>query len=80
MNKLHYKGWDILPTVLPTANHKWSASCDLIEHRGAGDTEVFEGATMQFIRDTEDEALAAACNEAYIQIDNILADPSVRLA
>jgi hypothetical protein len=72
MNKLHYKGWDILPTALPTANHKWSASCDL-ERKGADGMEVFEGATMQFIRDTEDEALAAACCDAYAQIDNIVA-------
>lgn len=79
MNKLHYKGWDILPTVLPTANHKWSASCDL-ERENADGVEVFEGATIQVERDTEDEALLAACNEAYIQIDNIVADPSVRLA
>jgi hypothetical protein len=79
MSKLHYKGWEILPTALPTANHKWSASCDL-ERKGADGMEVFEGATMQFIRDTEDEALAAACHEATIQIDNIIANPSVRLA
>jgi hypothetical protein len=79
MSKLHYKGWDILPIALPTANHKWSASCDL-ERKGADGMEVFEGATMQFIRDTEDEALAAACHEATIQIDNIIANPSVRLA
>ncbi|MYM25888.1 hypothetical protein GTP46_24985 [Duganella sp. FT135W] len=79
MNKLHYKGWEIIPTALPTSDHKWSASCD-IERQGADGMEVFEGATMQFIRDTEDEALAAACREAHIQIDNIIANPSVRLA
>lgn len=72
MSKLHYKGWDILPTALPTSDHRWSASCD-IEHNGADGMEVFEGATEQFIRDTEDEALAAATREAYAQIDNIVA-------
>lgn len=78
-NKIHYKGWDIVPTAIPTGEHKWSASCD-IERAGADGVEVFEGATMQFIRDTEDEAIAAACDEAIRQIDNIIANPLVRLA
>lgn len=79
MDKIHYKGWEIVPTALPTPDHKWSASCD-IERAGADGVEVFEGATMQFVRDTEDEAIAAACDEAIRQIDNIIANPLVRLA
>jgi len=79
MDKLHYKGWAIIPTVLPTTDHKWSASCDLARVTAAGE-EVFEGATMQFVRTTEDEALAAARNEAYIQVDNIIANPTTRMA
>ena len=79
MDKLHYKGWAIIPTALPTTDHQWSASCDLARVTAAGE-EVFEGATMQFVRPTEDEALAAACNEAYIQVDNIIANPTTRMA
>jgi hypothetical protein len=79
MDKIHYKGWEIVPTALPTLDQKWTASCD-IERAGADGVEVFEGATMQFVRDTEDEAIAAACEEAIRQIDNIIANPLVRLA
>jgi hypothetical protein len=79
MDKIHYKGWEIIPTALPTTDHKWTASCD-IERATAAGQEVFEGATMQFVRDTEDEAIAAACDEAIRQIDNIIANPLVRLA
>jgi hypothetical protein len=79
MDKIHYKGWEIIPTALPTSDHKWSASCD-IERANANGVEVFEGATMQFVRESEDEAIAAACDEAIRQIDNIIANPLVRLA
>ena len=79
MDKIHYKGWEIVPTALPTTGNKWTASCD-IARAGADGVEVFEGATMQFVRDTEDEAIAAACDEAIRQIDNIIANPLVRLA
>ena len=79
MDKIHYKGWEIVPTALPTNDRKWTASCD-IGRAGADGLEVFEGATMQFMRDSEDEAIAAACDEAIRQIDNIIANPLVRLA
>lgn len=79
MDKIHYKGWEIVPVALPTTDKKWSASCD-IERAGVDGIEVFEGATMQFVRDSEDEAIAAACDEAIRQIDNIIANPLVRLA
>ena len=26
MDKIHYKGWEIIPTALPTSDNKWSAS------------------------------------------------------
>lgn len=78
-SKMHYKGWEIIPFAAPTSENKWSASCD-IERANADGVEVFEGATMQFIRDTEDDAIAAACEEAVRQIDNIIANPLVRLA
>jgi hypothetical protein len=76
--KIHYKGWEIIPLAFPTEG-RWSASCE-IERAGANGVEVFEGATMQFIRDSEDDAIAAACDEAIRQIDNIIANPLVRLA
>lgn len=79
MDKIHYKGWEIVPTALPTSDQQWSASCD-IERVGADGVEVFEGATMQFVRSSEDEAITAACEEAIRQIDNIIANPLVRLA
>ncbi|NVM78589.1 hypothetical protein FHW83_004417 [Duganella sp. SG902] len=79
MSKLHYKGWAIIPTALPTADHQWSASCDLARVTAHGE-EIFEGATMQFVRPTEDEALHAACAEAQVQIDNIIANPTIRMA
>jgi transposase len=79
MDKIHYKGWEIVPTALPTTDRRWTASCD-IERANADGIEVFEGATMQFVRDNEDEAIAAACDEAIRQIDNIIANPLVRLA
>ncbi|MET0264107.1 MAG: DUF6566 family protein [Duganella sp.] len=79
MDKIHYKGWEIVPTALPTSDNQWSASCD-IERAGADGVEVFEGATMQFVRSSEDEAITAACEEAIRQIDNIIANPLVRLA
>ena len=78
-SKIHYKGWEIVPLAVPTSDNKWTASCD-IERAGADGIEVFEGATMQFIRDQEDDAIAAACDEAIRQIDNIIANPLVRLA
>ncbi|WP_296001485.1 DUF6566 family protein [Rugamonas sp.] len=78
-SKMHYKGWDIVPFAAPTSDQAWSASCD-IERANADGVEVFEGATMQFIRDTEEDAIAAACEEAVRQIDNIIANPLVRLA
>jgi hypothetical protein len=79
MDKIHYKGWEIVPTALPTSDNQYTASCD-IERAGADGIEVFEGATMQFVRDTEDDAITAACEEAIRQIDNIIANPLVRLA
>lgn len=79
MGKLHYKGWDIIPIVLPTADGQWSASCDLAHKDGDG-VAVFEGATMQFVRAQEDDAMSAACQEAVRQIDNLIANPDVRLA
>ena len=79
MDKIHYKGWEIVPTALPTTDRQWTASCD-IARAGADGIEVFEGATMHFVRDSEDEAIAAACDEAIRQIDNIIANPLVRLA
>ena len=78
-SKIHYKGWEIIPLAIPTVDQQWSASCE-IERAGADGVEVFEGATMQFIRDQEDDAIAAACEEAIRQIDNIIANPLVRLA
>lgn len=78
-SSIHYKGWEIIPLALPTSDQQWSASCD-IERAGADGVEVFEGATMQFVRDNEDDAIAAACDEAIRQIDNIIANPLVRLA
>ncbi|NRR31815.1 hypothetical protein HSX11_16680 [Oxalobacteraceae bacterium] len=78
-SKIHYKGWEIVPFAAPTSDQQWSASCD-IERAGADGLEVFEGATMQFVRATEDDAIAAACEEAIRQIDNIIANPLVRLA
>lgn len=77
-SKIHYKGWEIIPQALPI-DSRWTASCD-IERAGADGREVFEGATMQFVRDSEDDAIAAACEEAIRQIDNIIANPLVRLA
>lgn len=77
-SKIHYKGWEIVPLALPSGQ-QWSASCD-IERAGADGVEVFQGATMQFVRDAEDDAIAAACDEAIRQIDNIIANPLVRLA
>lgn len=78
-SKIHYKGWEIIPLAVPVGGNQWSASCD-IERAGADGVEVFEGATMQFVRDREDDAIAAACDEAIRQIDNIIANPLVRLA
>jgi hypothetical protein len=78
-SKIHYKGWEIVPLAVPTSDNQWTASCD-IERAGADGIEVFEGATMQFIRDREDDAIAAAVDEAIRQIDNIIANPLVRLA
>ena len=78
-SKIHYKGWDIVPLAIPAGERQWSASCE-IERAGADGVEVFEGATMQFIREREDDAIAAACDEAIRQIDNIIANPLVRLA
>lgn len=78
-SKIHYKGWEILPIALPYGDGRWSASCD-IARAGPDGVEVFEGATMQFLRDTEDDAVAAACDEAIRQIDNLIANPLVRLA
>jgi hypothetical protein len=79
MDKIHYKGWDILPTALPTTAGQWTASCD-IARMDADGLQVFEGVTMQFVRPTEEEAISAACDEAIRQIDNIIANPLVRLA
>ena len=78
-SKIHYKGWEIIPLAVPVGGNQWSASCD-IERAGPDGVEVFEGATMQFVRDQEDDAIAAACDEAIRQIDNIIANPLVRLA
>ena len=79
MDSFIYKGWEVVPTVLPTADHRWMADCDL-RRPGAAGEDVFEGATMEFVRDTQEAALAAACDEARIQIDNLLANPDVRMA
>ncbi|HAT30890.1 MAG TPA: hypothetical protein DCW29_08605 [Janthinobacterium sp.] len=78
-SKMHYKGWEIVPQALPIGDSKWTASCD-IERAGTDGVEVFEGATMQFVRESEDDAIAAACEEAIRQIDNLIANPLVRLA
>ncbi|WP_038491398.1 hypothetical protein [Janthinobacterium agaricidamnosum] len=78
-SKIHYKGWELIPLAVPTNDGQWSASCD-IERAGADGVEVFEGSTMQFVRDDEDDAIAAACEEAIRQVDNIIANPLVRQA
>ncbi|HEV7814680.1 MAG TPA: hypothetical protein VGP06_06200 [Janthinobacterium sp.] len=78
-SKIHYKGWEIVPLAIPTEDRRWGASCE-IERAGADGIEVFQGSTMQFVRDNEDDAIAAACDEAIRQIDNIIANPLVRLA
>lgn len=78
-SKIHYKGWEIIAQAFLTAGQQWSASCE-IERAGSDGVKVFEGATMQFVRDQEDDAIAAACDEAIRQIDNIIANPLVRLA
>jgi len=78
-SKIHYKGWEIVPLAFPADDGQWSASCE-IERAGANGVDVFEGATMQFVRGSEDDAIAAACDEAIRQIDNIIANPLVRLA
>lgn len=78
-SKIHYKGWEIIPLAVPTSGNQWAASCE-IERAGPDGVEVFEGATMQFVREREDEAIEAACDEAIRQIDNIIANPLVRLA
>jgi hypothetical protein len=79
MDTLHYKGWAIIPVALPTGDHQWTASCDLARLTAEGE-EVFEDATEPLVRASRDEALAAACADAKAQIDNLLADPAVRLA
>ncbi|MYN44958.1 hypothetical protein GTP23_07730 [Pseudoduganella sp. FT93W] len=79
MDKILYKGWYILPTALPTTGGQWTASCDLARVEADG-LEVFEGATLQFVRPRELDAVNAACDEARRQVDNILADPLTRLA
>jgi hypothetical protein len=78
-SKIHYKGWEIIPLAVETGDRQWSASCD-IERAGLDGVDVFEGATMQFVRDQEEDAIAAACDEAIRQIDNIIANPLIRLA
>lgn len=78
-SRMHYKGWEIIPLALPISDKQWSASCD-IERAGADGVEVFQGSTMQFVRDREDDAITAACEEAIRQIDNLIANPLVRLA
>lgn len=78
-SKIHYKGWEIAPLAVPTSDGQWTASCD-IERATVHGLEIFEGSTMQFVRDTEDDAVAAACDEAIRQIDNIIANPLVRQA
>ena len=79
MGNIHYRGWDIIPVALPTTDGKWTASCD-ISRPGPHGVEVFEGATMQFVRELEEDAVTAACDEAVRQIDNLIANPDVRLA
>ncbi len=78
-SKIHYKGWEIIPLAIPSSDKQWSASCE-IKRAGADGVEVFEGATMQFVREQAEDAIAAACDEAIRQIDNIIANPLVRLA
>lgn len=78
-SKIHYKGWDIIPLAIPSSDGRWSASCE-IERAGPDGVDVFEGATMQFVRDLEEDAVAAACDEAIRHIDNLIANPLVRLA
>ncbi len=74
MDKLQYKGWAIIPTVLPTPDHQWTVSCDLARITADGE-EVFEDATHPLARASRDEALTAALNDAKEQIDNLVADP-----
>ncbi|MFT5644848.1 MAG: hypothetical protein ACI83P_002412 [Janthinobacterium sp.] len=78
-SKIHYKGWEIIPQAVDVGDGQWSASCD-IERVGPDGVEVFEGATMQFVRDGQEDAIVAACDEAIRQIDNIIANPLVRLS
>lgn len=79
MNRILYRGWYILPTALPTTDGQWTASCDLARIEADG-LEVFEGVTLQFVRATMADAVAAACDEARRQVDNLIADPVTRLA
>lgn len=80
---LHYNGWTIVPRIelagTGTGVSLWSASCDLLRS-GADGVGVPEGATMSFVREHKDDALAAALDEATLQIDHFLANPLVRLA
>jgi hypothetical protein len=74
MDTLHYKGWAIIPTALPTGHHHWAASCDLARITGDGQ-EVFEDVTEPVESTTREAALSAACAQAKAQIDNIIANP-----
>jgi len=63
MEKIHYKGWYILPTALTTTDGLWTAGCDLARVEADG-LEVFECATAQFVRAREADAIRAACEAA----------------
>lgn len=86
---LHYHGWTIIARIglagagagngTGTGAVPWSVSCDIVRI-GVDGVAVPEGATMPFVREHKDDALAAACDEAKQQIDNFIANPLVRLA
>ena len=74
IRNIHYRGWDIVPFVIPTSDGNWCANCE-IEKLDESGMNTFQGALQTFLRTQKDEAITAACDDAKRHIDDILADP-----
>ncbi|CAN5138328.1 hypothetical protein BH11PSE11_BH11PSE11_05360 [soil metagenome] len=72
--RIKYRGWEIVPFVLPTADGRWSVNCE-IERADGPELEVFQAVLTVFVNDDKNLAVANACEDARRHIDGIISDP-----
>lgn len=73
--KVHYRGWAMMPTAIPQGDGTWTGNVELEVVDGDG-ADTFQGSFPNIVRDSKEDAIAAACDAARGHIDDLIADPA----